>query len=136
MYDESVFLQAPASGRSEEGRALLVTRERCMFDVRVRILRLCVFVCVVRARTCARPGRLTSLFSPPSPERCCLPAVVLPSPNLSRTGATRATMYIQVTRQQTKKRIHFGLFLIRVLAESQNAQIQVKPDNLNDEGLG
>lgn len=56
--------------------------------------------------------------------------------NLSRTGATRATMYIQVTRQQTKKIIHFGLFLTRVLAESQNAQIQVKPDNLNDEGLG
>lgn len=62
MYDESVFLQAPASGRSEEGRALLVTRERCMFDVRVRILRLCVFVCVVRAHVCETGSADISFF--------------------------------------------------------------------------
>lgn len=96
-------------------------------------MRVCV--CGARAHVCETGSADISFF--PSLSGEMLPASSRASlSNLSRTGATRATMYIQVTRQQTKKRIHFGLFLTRVLAESQNAQIQVKPDNLNDEGLG
>lgn len=56
MYDESLFLRALATVRGEEESAPLVTREWCVFDVRVRILR---YVCVCVS---VRPGRLTSLF--------------------------------------------------------------------------
>lgn len=107
MY-ESLFLRAHAPTRSEnevegweeeeeeegEEGALVVTRERCVFDVKARILRLRACVCVC-ARVCVGLGRLTSLFPSLSWEMQSASNCASFS-NLSRTD-------LQVTRQQTKK---------------------------------
>lgn len=60
-------------------------------------------------RVCEADISLLFFLSPPFPERR-LPSVALPSLDLSRTGATPGTMYIQVTQQQTKKQFNFVCF--------------------------
>lgn len=124
MYDESLFLRAPASVKGEEGRALLVTRKQCVFDVGVRILLLCVW------------GRVGwHLFFVSSPETRCLPSVMLPSPtSVTLEPPPEQRIY---KLHDSKQRMNSIWFVFhkgggQVLAESQNAQIQVKPDDLND----